>query len=116
LFLLLFSQVFIWLLFGYFYCQLNNYKNQITMGKGDRKTAKGKRFLGSTGVSRQKKKTTAKVATVEKPKPTKTTKAKATKTTEKKTAAKKTTTKATTAKKTTAKKTTTKKAAAKKEE
>lgn len=35
------------------------------MGKGDKRTAKGKRIIGSTGVSRQKKKTTYTAPVVE---------------------------------------------------
>lgn len=69
------------------------------MGKGDIKTTKGKRFAGSYGNTRKRKKSTPYVAE-EKPK--------------KKTTAKKATVKKeTTAKKTTAKKTTTKKTTAK---
>lgn len=65
------------------------------MGRGDKKTAKGKRFKGSYGVTRKKKTSTS--AYVAKPK-----KAKA-ETAEKKVAPKKTTKKATPAKKSTKK-------------
>lgn len=66
------------------------------MGKGDKKTAKGKRIMGSYGKTRQKKKDAPVVVTVKAEKPTK----------EKKEVA---------AKKVTAKKPSTKKAAAEKE-
>jgi ribosomal small subunit protein bTHX len=84
------------------------------MGKGDRKTARGKRILGTYGNSRKRKKSSPTIVAEAKPKKKaaakkaapkkKATKASAEKSTEKKTTA---------AKKTTAKKTTTKKTAAK---
>lgn len=91
------------------------------MGKGDKKTKRGKIIMGSYGVKRHKKKNPAYVAPVEKKtkekaKPvekaeeTTVKKTTAKKTTAKKTTAKKEETKTTTAKKTTAKKTTAKKA------
>lgn len=71
------------------------------MGKGDKKTTKGKRAMGSYGNTRKKKKKSPKFVAVSE----KTTK----KDTTKKAVAKKTTTKKTTAKKTTTKKTSSKK-------
>ena len=68
------------------------------MGKGDKKTAKGKRFKGSAGKSRLKPTTPAFVA-AEKPKEEAKPKASAKKTTAKKTTAKKTTAKKAPAKK-----------------
>ena len=56
------------------------------MGRGDKKTAKGKRTIGSFGVSRKKKKSTYPSATVENKE---TVKAEVEKKAEKKTAAKK---------------------------
>ena len=73
------------------------------MGKGDRRTTKGKRILGTYGNTRKRKKST----------PTATLKEAAPK---KKAAAKKTTAKKETAKKTTAKKATAKKTVEKKED
>ncbi|MFY8129069.1 MAG: 30S ribosomal protein THX [Chitinophagaceae bacterium] len=41
---------------GFFYvCTLIKFKIIITMGRGDKKTAKGKRFKGSFGKSRPQK-------------------------------------------------------------
>ena len=76
------------------------------MGKGDKRTAKGKRIIGSSGVSRQKKKNSY---VAPEPAPKKTVAKKAT--TDKKAAPKKTTAKKTT----TTKKAAPKKTAAKKE-
>ena len=75
------------------------------MGRGDKKTAKGKRALGSYGNTRQKKKTGNSIM----PKEEMTSKKEVKETTEKKTTAKKTTAKATAEKKPATKKTTTKK-------
>lgn len=79
---------------------------KIEMGKGDKRTAKGKRIIGSSGVSRQRKKVTYSAPLAES-KPVK-------KEAPKKAAAKKATTTKTTATKATAAKTTAKKAAPKK--
>lgn len=69
------------------------------MGKGDKKTAKGKRIMKSSGVTRKRKKNTYKATQTEEPK----------------TVAKKTATKKTPAKKATPKKPAAKKATKKKE-
>ena len=71
------------------------------MGRGDKKTAKGKRFKGSYGVARKKKTSTP--VYVAKPKKAKAETADTADTAEKKAATKKTTKKATPAKKTTKK-------------
>lgn len=99
--------------------QINN-KNSKIMGKGDKKTAKGKRIMGSYGKVRKRKSSTGYTATPKsaekeetvekkapaKKAPAKKAPAKTSTTTAKKPAAKKTTT---AAKKAPAKKTTTKK-------
>ena len=77
------------------------------MGKGDKKTAKGKRFMGSYGVTRPKKK--KKPGVWVKASPNTENKASAKKATAPKTTKKKAATKKTTKKKATAKKTATKK-------
>lgn len=92
---------------------------QKTMGKGDRKTKKGKRTIGSYGVSRRRKSSTPVVISKPKKKKKKkkaVVKAKTTKEVDpvKTIAAEKAETKKTTAKKPAAKNTTTKKPAAKK--
>lgn len=78
------------------------------MGKGDKRTARGKRVIGSSGVSRQKKK--VKYVVPEAP-----VKKKAAPKVEKKAAPKKATAKKTTAKKAAPKKAAPKKAATKKD-
>lgn len=89
------------------------------MGKGDRKTTKGKRFKGSYGKTRMKKPSSGFAMNTADNKEVKETKKetdkKPKKSTAKKPAAKKSTEKRSTTKKTTAKKTTAKKAATKKE-
>ncbi|MGB0390791.1 MAG: 30S ribosomal protein THX [Salibacteraceae bacterium] len=76
------------------------------MGKGDKKSAKGKRIIGSSGVSRQKKKNTyvAPAAPVKKATPKKAAEAKPKKAAAKKPAAKKAAPKKAAAKKPAAKK------------
>jgi ribosomal small subunit protein bTHX len=39
--------------------RLDNKLNKINMGRGDKKTAKGKRAMGSFGITRPRKKTTS---------------------------------------------------------
>jgi ribosomal small subunit protein bTHX len=39
--------------------KLDNKLNKINMGRGDKKTAKGKRAMGSFGITRPRKKTTS---------------------------------------------------------
>jgi len=53
-------------IFLYFYPNKN-----LKMGKGDKKTKKGKRHIGSTGVKRPKKKKAAKKSTKKKEAPKK---------------------------------------------
>ena len=74
------------------------------MGKGDKRSAKGKRVLGSSGVSRQKKKNTYVAPATPKEKATPKTEEPAKKATPKKAAAKKTAPKKAAAKKPAAKK------------